>query len=125
MYCYETPTPCFGDIGEGVISEDGLCYVSIEAIFSETIVNDSYYVFLQKHNSGDCFVKERKPYYFIVSGTPGLRFSWELKAKQIGYDQLNLERYDQNMPNIDNGIDYSALAIQHIQDIQSEREVSS
>lgn len=125
LYCYETPTPCFGDIGEGVISEDGLCYVSIEAIFSETIVTDSYYVFLQKHNSGDCFVKERKPYYFIVSGTPGLRFSWELKAKQIGYDQLNLERYDQNMPNIDNGIDYSALAIQHIQDIQSEREVSS
>jgi hypothetical protein len=29
LYCYETPTPYFGDIGEGIIGDDGLCYVVV------------------------------------------------------------------------------------------------
>lgn len=126
LYCYETPSPCFGDIGEGIISEDGLCYVTIGAIFGETIVTDNYHVFLQKYGEGDCFIKERKSSYFIVSGTPGLKFSWELKAKQIGYDQLNLEVYDRELQNVnlDTETDYYGLAIQHIKDIQIEREVA-
>lgn len=29
--------------------------------------------------------------YFIVSGTSGLNFSWEIKAKQKNYESLRLE----------------------------------
>mgnify|MGYP004533930481 CR=1 FL=1 len=92
VYCYETPTPCFGDIGSGEISEDGKCYIDIEDILKEMINTDmQYYVFLQKCGEGDLYVSECSPDYFIVTGTPGLKFFWELKAKQKGYEY---NRYD-------------------------------
>ena len=94
LYCYETPTPTFGDIGDGIISEDGLCYVMLDAIFAQTITTDQYQVFLQKYGPGDCWVKERKSAYFIIEGTPGLHFGWEIKAKQRDFDQLRLEIYN-------------------------------
>ena len=28
--------------------------------------------------------------HFVVSGTPGTAFAWEIKAKQIDYDQLRM-----------------------------------
>lgn len=47
VYCYETPTPYFGDIGSGEISEDGKCYIDIEDILKEMInTGIQYYVFL-------------------------------------------------------------------------------
>ena len=91
QYCYEMASPMFGDIGEGVISEDGYCYIDLDPIFIETVnMNVKYYVFLQKEGEGDVYVKEKTPQYFVVSGTPGLRFSWEIKAKQIDYDSDRL-----------------------------------
>ena len=92
LYAYETPTPYFGDIGDGVINDDGLCYVAIERIFSETVSLNNYQVFLQKYGEGDCYVKERKPSHFVVSGTPGLEFGWEIKAKQADMDQIRLDQ---------------------------------
>lgn len=92
VYCYETPTPYFGDIGSGEISEDGKCYIDIEDILKEMInTGMQYYVFLQKRGEGDLYVSECSPDYFIVTGTPGLKFFWELKAKQKGYEY---NRYD-------------------------------
>ena len=88
FFCYETPTPVFGDIGEGVIDQDGFCIVDLDPILSSSILPKGYQVFLQKYGSGDCWVAERKPDYFVVEGTPGLSFGWELKAKQVGYDQV-------------------------------------
>ena len=89
--CYEMPSPMFGDIGDAVIDDDGLCYVYLDPIVSESVITDvSYYVFLQKNGTGDCFIKERHENYFIVCGTPGLSFSWEMKARQIDYDQDRL-----------------------------------
>ena len=125
LYCYETTSPYFGDIGEGIIAEDGMCYVSIESIFSETIATDNYHVFLQKCGNGDCYISEKKSSYFVVSGTPGLRFSWEIKAKQVDLSQRCLEMYDWNEPNINNNEDYYVLGTQHIEQIQREREVIS
>lgn len=92
LSCYETPTPMFGDIGEGQIGEDGLAYIWIDSIFSETISTASYQVFLQQYGEGDAYVFERKDAYFIVKGTPGLNFGWELKAKQIDLDQTRLAK---------------------------------
>lgn len=95
VYCYETPTPYFGDIGSGEIAADGKCYVDIEDILKEMINTEmQYYVFLQKRGEGDLYVSECSPDYFIVTGTPGLKFFWELKAKQKGYEYNRYEDED-------------------------------
>lgn len=95
IYCYETPTPLFGDIGSGEISEDGKCYIDIEDILKEMInTGIQYYVFLQKRGEGDLYVSECRQDYFLVTGTPGLRFFWELKAKQKGYEYNRYEGED-------------------------------
>lgn len=95
VYCYETPTPYFGDIGSGEIAADGKCYVDIEDILKEMINTEmQYYVFLQKRGEGDLYVSECSPDYFIVTGTPGLKFFWELKAKQKGYEYNRYEGED-------------------------------
>lgn len=95
VYCYETPTPYFGDIGSGEITADGKCYVDIEDILKEMINTEmQYYVFLQKRGEGDLYVSECSPDYFIVTGTPGLKFFWELKAKQKGYEYNRYEGED-------------------------------
>jgi hypothetical protein len=64
-------------------------------------------------------VQERKGAYFIVKGTPGLSFGWEIKAKQRDYDQRRLDRNDDEftVPTQKYGED----AVKHINDIQKER----
>lgn len=95
VYCYETPTPYFGDIGSGEIAADGKCYVDIEDVLKEMINTEmQYYAFLQKCGEGDLYVSECSPDYFIVTGTPGLKFFWELKAKQKGYEYNRYEDED-------------------------------
>ena len=89
FYCYETPTPFFGDIGESVISDDGTCMIDIDDIFQESAnVGIKYYAFLQKEGEGDCWIAEKEQSYFIVKGTPGLKFSFEIKARQIEYEHM-------------------------------------
>lgn len=89
FYCYEMPTPFFGDIGESVISDDGTCMIDIDDIFQESAnVGIKYYVFLQREGEGDCWVAEKEQNYFIVKGTPGLKFSFEIKARQIEYEHM-------------------------------------
>ena len=91
LYAYETAVPYFGDIGENTIGEDGTVRIEIEPIFGETIDHDGYCVFLQKEGPGDLWVDQKDPDAFTVKGTPGLKFSWELKAKQIDHNNRRLE----------------------------------
>lgn len=123
LYCYETSSPMFGDVGEGVIGSDGNCYVTIDPIFAETVNLSQYQVFLQKYGQGECYVSERKPSFFVVSGTEGLSFGWEIKAKQNDFDQLRLEM-DLDTVSTENYRSYSTDAINHIQEIQHEREIT-
>lgn len=89
---YETASPMFGDVGSGEIGEDGNCYIAIDPVFAATVnLECEYQVFLQKYGSGDVWVSERTPAFFIVSGSPRLKFGWELKAKQYGYEQNRLD----------------------------------
>ena len=89
FYCYEMPTPFFGDIGESVISDDGTCMIDIDDIFQESAnVGIKYYVFLQREGEDDCWVAEKEQNYFVVKGTPGLKFSFEIKARQIEYEHM-------------------------------------
>ena len=121
LYCYETPTPMFGDVGEGQIAEDGKCYVWIDPTFAQTIADTQYQVFLQKYGQGECWVSERKPNYFVVEGTQGISFGWEIKAKQLGYEMNRLDKKDDwNLINTN----YGEIAERYINDIQNESEVA-
>ena len=103
LYAYETPTPCFGDLGTAQINDEGVCYVSIDSIFSETVNTAvEYQVFLQKEGEGDLWVSVKNPDYFMVNGTPGLKFSWELKAVQRGYEYLRIDDACLNTKTPDN-----------------------
>lgn len=98
LYCYETPTPLFGDIGEAVIDSDGFAYVDIDDIFSETVAGRvEYQVFLQKEGEGDCWIAEKDPRWFVIQGTPNLKVAWELKAKQKDYEMIRLEQPDSGL----------------------------
>ena len=94
LYCYEMPSPMFGDIGECTLDETGICYVDIDDIFSESIdLKHEYQVFLQKEGQGDCWVEEKTPTYFVVKGTPNLKVAWEMKNRQLDYNTLRLDEF--------------------------------
>lgn len=98
MSAYETPTPMFGDIGEGVTDDTGTCYIYIDDMFSETIdTKSTYQVFLQAYSPGNLYVAERTPSYFVVKGNSNMSFGWEIKALQRDYDFVRMEKY--NCPN--------------------------
>lgn len=120
---YETASPMFGDVGSGIIEEDGLCHIAIDPILSETISTKNYYVFLQKEGDGECFVKEKTSSYFVVQGSPGLSFSWEIKAKQIDNLNKRLERFEEKAKT-DNELNYADMAMAHIDSIKAGREIA-
>ena len=121
LYSYETASPMFGDVGEGVIGEDGKCYIHIDPIYAETVNLSQYQVFLQKYGNGECYVECRNPSYFVVSGTAGIKFGWEIKAKQSDFDQYRIER-DEVYVNTDNNLNYIDESLSHIALINEERK---
>ena len=119
LYAYETPTPLFGDIGEARLDEEGICFVDIDDIFTETIAEHvEYQVFLQKEGEGDCWIAEKTPRYFIIQGTPNLKVAWELKAKQKAYETYRLEPSDRDLVEYETATD----PIEDIEDIIREQE---
>ena len=91
---YETTSPIFGDVGTGYTDESGECVIAINDAFLEAANTEmEYQVFLQKEGQGDLWIEEKAPSYFIVKGTPGIKFSWELKAKQRNYEYHRIERF--------------------------------
>lgn len=95
LYCYEMPKPYFGDIGEAMLDETGACYIFLDDIFRETVnTKCQYQVFLQKYGDGDAWVSDRNTDYFVVKGTPNLKFGWEIKAKQLGFESERLEKFE-------------------------------
>lgn len=121
IYCYETPTPLFGDVGSGEIAADEKCYVDIEDILKEMINTEiQYYVFLQKRGEGDLYVSECTADYFVVTGTPGLKFFWEIKVKQKDYEYYRYEGEDRNAGF--KMIKYDDNYISEIEQLIEERE---
>ena len=119
LYCYETSKPYFGDIGEAILDENGECYIFVDDIFYETInTYCQYQVFLQKYGQGDVRVEERKPNYFLVKGTPNLKFAWELKARQLGFEMERMEKFVQEEP--EEAIDYENEAQKYIENYYAE-----
>lgn len=127
---YETAECLFGDIGEGTIGKDGLCYIYIDPVMLETInTKCAYQVFLQVYDEGNAYPSERNEDYFVVRGTPGLRFGWELKAKQKGYENSRLEMVDKKEDTTENenifeekekDVDYEELSKNYLQKYEEE-----
>ena len=108
LYCYETPSPMFGDVGAAQIDDTGKCLIFIDEKFSQTIdLEYQYDVFLTKYGAGDCYVSERTPSYFVVEGTKNLKFAWEIKSIQRDYENLRLEEYTLEQDGTDNIYDVS------------------
>lgn len=104
LYCYEMPTPIFGDIGSGTIGEDGYAIISVDEIFDETTRTDlEYFVFLQAEGKGELHVEDKQRSYFVVKGTPNLTFAWEIKAKQ---KDSTVERFEP-MPERQDELEYN------------------
>lgn len=93
LNAYETTEAWFGDIGNGKISDDGKCTIEIDRIFAETVKLDDYVVFMQAEGPGECYIDAKNANSFVVAGTPGLRFVYEIKAKQKGFENVRLEEY--------------------------------
>lgn len=122
LYCYEMPSPVFGDVGEAVLDENGKCIIMIDDIFSETIVtNIEYQVFLQKEGQGDAWIEKKEDTYFEVAGTPGLKFAWEIKARQKDYETERLEIFDEEDFT---DIDYASEAAEMVDNFYKELEVA-
>lgn len=131
LNAYETADCYFGDIGEGTIGEDGLCYVYIDPLLLETInTKCTYQVFVQAYGDGKAYPIERKETFFVIKGTPGLKFGWEFKAKQRGYETERLEREKLELSEQDSGEsfldyidkepDYDDFAIKYLKDYEKE-----
>lgn len=92
LNAYETADCYFGDIGNGITDNNGTCRIDLDPVFLETVNTEvEYVVFLQKNGPGDLWVENKEQTYFNVSGTPGLSFNYEIKAKQKGYEHTRLE----------------------------------
>lgn len=131
LNAYETADCYFADIGEGTIGEDGLCYVYIDPLLLETInTKCAYQVFVQAYGDGKAYAIERKETFFIIKGTPALKFGWELKAKQRGYETERLEREKLELMEQDSGEsfldyidkepDYADFAMKYLKDYEEE-----
>ena len=55
---------------------------------------------------------------FLVKGTPGLSFSWEVKAKQRDYEYERMESFDESKRERDT--DYGAQAIAYLENCERE-----
>lgn len=124
QYCYETSSPMFGDVGEGKIDDSGICYIYLDDIFTETISKGiEYQVFLQKEGPGDLWVDLKESAYFIVKGTPNLKFSWEVKARQMDYEYERLENF--NVKNDDvKDVDYETIGQRLFEEYLLEKETA-
>lgn len=125
LYCYEMPSPMFGDIGEGETDENGECYIYLDDVFTETVSTDiEYQVFLQEEGEGDLIVTEKNRYYFVVNGTPGMKFSWEVKAKQRDYEYDRMELYDRYPERENKPFDYERQYETEIEELLKEKEMA-
>ena len=104
-----------------------MAIIDIDPVFAETIsTGTEYQVFLQKEGPGDLWIQEKDESYFVVRGTPDLKFSWELKCAQKHFEHLRLEEEDQrtmvskDISNAEN--DYSDIIDGLVNDYDTEME---
>lgn len=91
MNAYETADCLFGDSGSGLFDFKGELVVKLDETFRKTIEGD-YNVFAYGY-AGIVTVKEKHETEFILSGQPGTRVDYEIRAKQKGYGDVRMKEF--------------------------------
>ncbi len=115
LNAYETPFPTFADYGKAEIDETGKCYISIDPRFAEVIdISVECTVFLTKYGEGDIWVNEKENTNDVISivGTPGMRFSWEIRYAQAGVDLERMKKVERN----ELSADYEELSNEYLKE---------
>lgn len=98
MAALETPEPVFADSGSARLNSDGLCLLTLDPVYAETIDNLKDLRWLITPTSeGAAWVEKRKD-CSMVHGTPGLAFDWLCIGAQKGYAGVYAERSDEPQP---------------------------
>lgn len=97
---YETAEYYFGDLGKAKTDDNGQVLIQLDPLFMET-VNTSvpYHVFVSSYSDAYVWVKQMSDDSFVVkSSKPNVEFSWEIKAKRLGYEDTRLEVTQKEIP---------------------------
>lgn len=97
---YETAEYYFGDIGKAKTDENGQVLIQLDPLFLET-VNTSipYHVFVSPYGNATVWVERmNKNSFFVKSNKPSIAFSWEIKAKRLGYENNRLKITQKEIP---------------------------
>lgn len=96
---YETPLPTFADYGTGQLDDSGVCYITVDPIFLETVYpRCEPTVFLTKYGRGEIWYSPEESSHdmLVIRGTPDLKFAWEGRYAQGNLDlqRLRVLGYD-------------------------------
>ena len=97
---YETAEYYFGDIGKAKTDENGQVIIQLDPLFLET-VNTSipYHVFISSYGNATVWAEQMDRNSFLVkSSKPNIKFSWEIKAKRLGYENNRLKITQKGIP---------------------------
>lgn len=97
---YETAEYYFGDIGKSKTDENGQVLIQIDPFFLETInTSVPYHVFVSPYSNATVWVEQMDKNSFLVkSSKPNIEFSWEIKAKRLGYEDDRLKIIQKKIP---------------------------
>lgn len=97
---YETAEYYFGDIGKSRTDETGQVVIKIDPLFMETVNTEiPYHVFVSSYSDSYVWVEQMSKDSFVVkSSKPNAEFSWEIKAKRLGYEDNRLEITQKEIP---------------------------
>ncbi|EJO5349021.1 phage tail protein [Clostridium botulinum] len=100
---YETLGVYFGDLGRGYVGVDGKAYVEIEDMVTQIMNTDIPYHVTYTEIVSEMVTDEEfrqrsslrlvktTPTYFVLKGEPGAEFTWEIKAKRRGYENVRAD----------------------------------
>lgn len=97
---YETAEYYFGDIGRARTDDNGQVLIQLDPLFLETVnTSIQYHVFVSPYDNATVWVEQMDRGSFIVkSSKPNVEFSWEIKAKRLGYEDTRLEITQKEIP---------------------------
>lgn len=97
---YETAEYYFGDIGKAKTDENGQVLIQLDPLFLETVNTlIPYHVFVSPYGDATVWVDQMDRSTFLVkSNKPNIEFSWEIKAKRLGYENNRLKITQKEIP---------------------------
>lgn len=121
-------SPTLSDVGTGKTSNDGTCYVSIDATLVQAASETAeYVVFLQAEGEGSLYIAEKQSDYFVVRGTPNLAFAWKIEAAKAGTEtvryaepSLQVEVTDDNTEELEEIASAELPGTEELEDIASQ-----